>query len=130
MIDVVCGVVIYEDRILITQRGDDKNYGKWEFPGGKVITKEHPFDSIKRELIEELKLEVEPKKEITRYIHCEFNLIFIECIGLNIKNIQLDEHLDYRWINENEFLKFDFLQGDLRFIQNYKELINETIQIK
>ena len=130
MIDVVCGVVIHEDRILITQRGDEKNFGKWEFPGGKVITREHPFDSIKRELIEELKLEVNPKREITRYTHCEFNLIFIECIVLNIDNIQLNEHLDYRWINENEFQKFDFLQGDLRFTQKYNELKDETIQIK
>ena len=30
MIDVVCGVVNHNDKILITQRGDDKNYGKWE----------------------------------------------------------------------------------------------------
>ena len=84
----------------------------------------------KRELIEELKLEVNPKREITRYTHCEFNLIFIECIVLNIDNIQLNEHLDYRWINENEFQKFDFLQGDLRFTQKYNELKDETIQIK
>ena len=82
MIDVVCGVIIHEDRILITQRGDEKNYGKWEFPGGKVITGEHPFDSIKRELIEELKLEVEPMKEITRYNHH---------LGLK-QNIQFNVH--------------------------------------
>ena len=83
------------DRVLITQRGDEKNYGKWEFPGGKVITGEHPFDSIKRELIEELKLQVEPMKEITRYNHQQFNLIFIECFVSNPDDVQLKEHLDF-----------------------------------
>ena len=109
MIDVVCGLVIHMDRILITQRGDKKNYGKWEFPGGKVITGEHPFDSIKRELIEELKLQVEPMKEITRYNHQQFNLIFIECFVSNQDDVQLKEHLDFRWINENDLKNFDFL---------------------
>jgi len=122
MIDVVCGVIIHEDRILITQRGDEKNYGKWEFPGGKVITGEHPFDSIKRELIEELKLEVEPMKEITRYNHQQFNLMFIECFVSNQDDVQLKEHLDFRWIYENEFKNFDFLEGDMRFIEYYNEL--------
>ena len=122
MIDVVCGVVIHKDRILITQRGDEKNYGKWEFPGGKVITREHPFDSIKRELVEELKLEVGPTKEITRYNHQNFSLIFIECFVSNPDDIQLNEHIDSRWVNENEFNNFDFLRGDLRFIQYYNEL--------
>jgi|SaaInl3SG_22_DNA_1037383.scaffolds.fasta_scaffold03194_7 8-oxo-dGTP diphosphatase len=130
MIDVVCGLVIHMDRILITQRGDKKNYGKWEFPGGKVITGEHPFDSIKRELIEELKLEVEPKKEITRYNHQQFNLIFIECFVSNPDDIQLNEHLNFRWIEKSEFSDFDFLEGDLSFIQEYNDLQNETIQIK
>jgi 8-oxo-dGTP diphosphatase len=117
MIDVVCGVVIHEDRVLITQRGDEENYGKWEFPGGKVITGEYPFDSIKRELIEELKLEVVPIKEITRYTHRQFNLIFIECFVSNQDDVQLKEHLDFRWIYENEFKYFDFLEGDIRFIE-------------
>ena len=34
-VDVVCGVVTHKERILITQRSDENNYGKWEFPGGK-----------------------------------------------------------------------------------------------
>ena len=87
MIDVVCGVVILNNRILIAQRGDGKNYGKWEFPGGKVNKGEHPFDSIKRELFEELKLKVEPIDEILRYEHLKFNLIFVECEVFNPENI-------------------------------------------
>ena len=119
MIDVVCGVVNHNDKILITQRGDDKNYGKWEFPGGKVKKNEKPFDSIKRELFEELGLTVKPIKEIIRYTYKKFNLIFISCESLNPEEIQLIEHLDYFWISKTEFSKFQFLKGDVKFIQNY-----------
>jgi 8-oxo-dGTP diphosphatase len=119
MIDVVCGVVNHNHKILITQRGDDKNYGKWEFPGGKVKKKEKPFDSIKRELFEELGLTVKPIKEIIRYSYKKFNLIFILCKPLNPNEIQLTEHLDYFWIDKTEFSKFQFLEGDISFIQNY-----------
>lgn len=119
MIDVVCGVVIHNNRILITQRGDGKNYGKWEFPGGKVNKGEHPFDSIKRELFEELKLKVEPIDEILRYEHLKFNLIFVECEVFNPENIQLSEHLDYKWIEKKELSKFNFLEGDLMFIKSF-----------
>lgn len=119
MTDVVCGVVNHNDKILITQRGDDKNYGKWEFPGGKVKKNEKPFDSIKRELFEELGLTVKPIKEIIRYSYKKFNLIFILCKPLNPNEIQLTEHLDYFWIGKTEFSKFQFLEGDISFIQNY-----------
>ena len=35
-INVVCGVIVKDNKYLITQRGDSKNLNKWEFPGGKV----------------------------------------------------------------------------------------------
>lgn len=36
MIDVVCGVICVNQKCLITQRGDVKNFGKWEFPSGET----------------------------------------------------------------------------------------------
>ena len=49
----------------------------------------------------------------------KFNLIFILCESLNPEEIQLTEHLDYFWIRKTEFSKFQFLEGDISFIQNY-----------
>ena len=53
-INVVCGVIVRDNKYLITQRGDFKNLNKWEFPGGKVETFENNFEAIKRELNENL----------------------------------------------------------------------------
>jgi 8-oxo-dGTP diphosphatase len=127
MIDVVCGVIKYGDKYLITQRGDKKNYGKWEFPGGKVKENEPPFDSIKRELFEELELEINPIHEITRYPFKKHNLIFILCNPLNISDIRLKEHKSLTWVSKEEFKNFIFLEGDEEFIRDYT---NEIIYRK
>jgi 8-oxo-dGTP diphosphatase len=118
MIDVVCGVIKNGDKYLITQRGDEKNYGKWEFPGGKVKENEHPFDSIKREIKEELNIEISPLSEIRRYKFKGFNLIFIKCEILEPnQEIDLNEHLDYKWIETNQFMSYEFIEGDVKFIK-------------
>lgn len=122
MIDVVCGVIKNGDKYLITQRGDEKNYGKWEFPGGKVKENENPFYSIKREIKEELNIEVSPLNEIIRYQFKGFNLIFIQCEILERNpEIDLNEHLDYKWIETNQFMSYEFIEGDVKFIKYLKK---------
>jgi 8-oxo-dGTP diphosphatase len=121
MIDVVCGLVRNEKgEYLITQRGDSKHYGKWEFPGGKVQTNETYFESIIRELKEELKIEVNPVSEIMNYSFGRFNLIFILCeLSPSTKDIQLTEHLDFKWIKVQETSLFEFMEGDYKFIEKH-----------
>ena len=43
-------------RVLAARRRDP--VGRWEFPGGKVEPGEHPVEAVRRELVEELGLEV------------------------------------------------------------------------
>ena len=122
MIDVVCGVIKNRDKYLITQRGDKKNYGKWEFPGGKVKENENPFDSIKREIKEELNIEVSPLNEIIRYQFKGFNLIFIQCEILELnQKIDLNEHLDFKWTELIDFKSYDFIEGDVKFIKYFEK---------
>ena len=117
-INVVCGVIINKNKVLITQRGDKTNYGKWEFPGGKIKVGENEFSSIKRELMEELNLQVIPLKKLTKYTHDDFNLIFIECSCLEPKSIKLTEHINYLWVELDKLNDFDFLDGDKKFINH------------
>lgn len=59
-IDVIVGILIDSDgRVLITQRPDGKHMaGAWEFPGGKLNPGEAPLAGLRRELDEELAVEV------------------------------------------------------------------------
>jgi len=55
----VIGVVTISDRILMTQRAVDPQKGKWSLPGGYMDAGEMPTSALKRELMEEVGLEVE-----------------------------------------------------------------------
>ena len=116
-INVVCGVIVKDNKYLITQIGDSKNLNKWEFPGGKVEPFENIFDAIKRELKEELSIEVTPIKKLLEYNYKKYNLCFIEC-ALGSNKIILNEHLNFTWISKKEFEIYDFLEGDNIFINS------------
>ena len=116
-IKVVCGVIIKNNKYLITQRGDFKNLNKWEFPGGKIEPLENLFDAIKRELKEELSININPIKILLEYDYKKYNLCFIECT-LDSYNIILNEHLKFKWISKQEFKMYDFIEGDYIFINS------------
>lgn len=117
-IDVACGVVINDDgEYLITQRGRGKFSGKWEFAGGKLKSNETPFDAIKRELYEELNINVHPVRELFTSTYKSYNLIFIECKVISGKII-LREHQRYDWVNKGRLIEFEFLDGDIEFIKH------------
>lgn len=59
-VEVVVGILMKDDGdVLLGQRPEGKPYaGYWEFPGGKVEPGESLFDALRRELIEELGVEI------------------------------------------------------------------------
>lgn len=60
VIHVVAGALLdRQGQVLIAQRPTGKHMaGGWEFPGGKLLANELPLDGLKRELFEELGVEV------------------------------------------------------------------------
>lgn len=61
---VVGGLIIEQHRVLAARRRAGALAGLWEFPGGKVEPGETPEDALRRELHEELVLEVEVGAEL------------------------------------------------------------------
>jgi 8-oxo-dGTP diphosphatase len=60
---VTAGVIIEQRKVLVTQRKENSSHGLlWEFPGGKVEEGEEPRKALRRELKEELGIEVEVGK--------------------------------------------------------------------
>lgn len=56
---LVAGLIEKDGRIFLVKRPKEKiDGGKWEFPGGKVEPGESLFSALKRELKEELGIEV------------------------------------------------------------------------
>ncbi len=56
---VSAGVLIEQGRVLVTQRKAGTHLqGAWELPGGKVLPSEDPREGLRRELDEELGIDV------------------------------------------------------------------------
>lgn len=56
-----CALVVdAEGRLLLVRRARDPYGGTWDLPGGFLEEAEHPLDALRRELLEETGLEVDP----------------------------------------------------------------------
>lgn len=60
IVEVAVGVLLKKNEaILLAQRPEGKPYaGYWEFPGGKIETGETLFEALKRELSEEINIQI------------------------------------------------------------------------
>jgi 8-oxo-dGTP diphosphatase len=70
-IHVVAGALFdARGRVLIAQRPTGKHMaGGWEFPGGKLEPDEEPLAGLKRELLEELGVDVHEAERLIAYEH-------------------------------------------------------------
>jgi 8-oxo-dGTP diphosphatase len=117
---VTAAVIRDGDRILITRRPDGTRYaGMWEFPGGKLDPGEEPRACLRREIIEELDLEVAVGAIIeAAYYRYDWGPVLVlayECrpLGGAIRNLQVAEH---RWIRPQELPDYPLLAADLPIV--------------
>ena len=68
-IDVAAAVIIDQNKVLLAKRDDGYLNNLWEFPGGKLESGESAKDAAKRELIEELEINVLPQSTLLTLEH-------------------------------------------------------------
>ena len=124
MTQVVAGVLARDGKILICRRRADQPHPlKWEFPGGKIEAGESPEAALVRELREELGIESEGARELTRY---EFTyaggktilLIFLRVTAWTgeIENLIFET---LAWESPEALRGYDFLEGDEPFLSDF-----------
>ncbi len=124
IINVAAGVIKNsEGKILIAQRDLDRAQGGlWEFPGGKLEEGETREDALKREIKEELMIDIEVEKYLDektfQYPEKEINLIVLECKLIGGK-LKATEHEDVKWINKEELKNYEFVPADLFIIEKF-----------
>ena len=124
MIKVVCALISSEQRLLITQRAAHKaNPLLWEFPGGKVEPGETEQEAIRREIREELAIDILPLDRVASVIQQDANksieLIAWKCDWLT-GEIQLKEHIGSRWIKLDETDGQILCEADMKLISQLK----------
>jgi len=103
---VTAGVIIGKKKVLVAQRMEGAPRGLlWEFPGGKVKEGEDPREALRRELKEELDVDVEVGKilEVVFHIYPEYPILLLTYHCRIIKGVPkpIGCH-DLRWVSLEE----------------------------
>ena len=118
----VVAAALFDDggRVLIAQRPAGKALaGRWEFPGGKVAAGESERDALRRELREELGIEVTAARPFMRLTHAyedrdvELSLWIVERFAGKPRSLDAQA---LKWVLPAQLPGEDILEADRPFI--------------
>lgn len=122
-VEVVAAIIIFDGKILCVQRNENKLpyiSKKYEFPGGKMEAGETKEKTIKREILEELKMQIEVQEEFLTVTHeyPDFILTMHSFIcSCKDATVTLTEHIDYKWLQKNELAHLDWAAADVPIVE-------------
>ena len=103
-IRVTAGIIVKDKKVLLAKRpGHSHLGGLWEFPGGKIEPGESAVQCLKRELAEELKIEIDPRGVVSfddSFYEYGFKRVYL--VGMIVTRYQGEiypvEHTEVRWV--------------------------------
>jgi ADP-ribose pyrophosphatase YjhB (NUDIX family) len=111
----VGGVVIHRNRALLIRRGGEPLKGEWSIPGGLIEVGESLEAALRRELMEETGLDVEPLGIIEvfdrifrrgRRVQYHFVIVDYVCRLRGGRLRPASDVLDARWVRREELGKY------------------------
>jgi 8-oxo-dGTP diphosphatase len=124
---VVIGIIKRDKKILVGKRPQGKTLsGHWEFPGGKIEEGESSIEALKRELQEELDIDVTTATFWFKHAYTYPDKIVL----LDIWNVdqflgepKSKENQMLMWVSKSEFKKLKFLEGNVQIIEQLKHTL-------
>jgi A/G-specific adenine glycosylase len=123
-------VIRLDGKILISQRPlKGLLGGLWEFPGGKQEPGESLPQTVRREIKEELGIEIKAGKKLAEvdhaYSHFKITLHAYECRYLRGKARAL-EVMDWRWVRPQDLTKFAFPAANQPIIRKLLDTVRSV----
>ncbi|MCL2705877.1 MAG: NUDIX domain-containing protein [Spirochaetaceae bacterium] len=116
------GVAKCNNKYFIAKRKPGKILGElWEFPGGKTEKGELPEEGLAREFREEFNVNIKVKNILCSGVfkHNEniYKLIAFK-IDILSEKLELTEHTEYIWANEDDLPKYQFPESDIIIVNH------------
>lgn len=126
IINVTCAIILKDKKVLVAQRSEKMKLPlKWEFPGGKLEFNESETDCIKREIKEEINIDIEVLQKLSNNIH-DYGTFKINLIPFLVQyisgEIKLAEHKDYRLLERSQLSNLDWAEADLLIVEEFLKL--------
>ena len=114
-IEVVAAIIHRDGAYFATQRGYGEFEGMWEFPGGKIEPGESRKVALRREIQEELGIDIIIENLLctTEYDYPSFHLT-MHCYLCSVASgdIELREHKSARWLTAETLDSVEWLPAD------------------
>lgn len=116
-IKVVGAAIINNQQVLAMQRSEAMSLsGYWEFPGGKIEPGESDKEALKREIKEELNINIEVIEYINEYSYeYDFGVVSLKVYTARIisGSITLLEHSDKKWLSADQLSEINWAPVDI-----------------
>ena len=125
MVNVVIGIVIKEDKILLIKRERGDFPGLWAIPGGKVEECEHLNEAIEREMFEEIGIKMQFKELLgfsTEIMHDKekTSMLYICLLHMYPAHKITNPEFEYKFFSKHEIINSDnIVKSDKLFIKTF-----------
>ena len=121
-IEVVAAVIVVDRKILCVQRNKNKydyiSY-KYEFPGGKVERGESNEQALRREILEELNMDIRIQRDFltVKHDYPDFRITLHAFLcTCDTKELTLNEHVDVKWMDRDLLAVLDWAEADIAIV--------------
>ena len=119
-------IVNNQNQVLIARRKQQlRNGGKWEFPGGKLQHNESPEECLKREIKEEMGVDISVVRPFHLVNYPSKQDLSILLIGYICKleggDFHLKDHSEACWVNITNLSSFNLSEPDIPIADHLKK---------